>query len=144
MPNLDPPLPKGWRNQTVFTFMGPNVDSVPHIVTVIRDTSGRKLTLDEFSNEHVALLRAGQPNMSVARERRVAAAKDLVTRELLVGESGQGPANRPYRLLRFAIVDRVGYVFSCQVTRRSLKLVGRDIDSLIDSVLVDIVEESEE
>jgi hypothetical protein len=125
-------LPDGWEDRTVHTFMGPDDSGVRHMLSVVVDRDCGGLELPQF-----------------ARERINALTEPLQSYEVLKDEEKELPGGKTvhefvykwipldgriiYQKVIYMIIDGIGYSFSANFSKKTIKTIGRQVDLIVDS-----------
>ena len=134
LPNFSKNLPKGWADQSVFTFQGPDEDGVPHFLTLFVDRTAGDAELEEYAEEHIDMELENVPGTTVLNGgvKTLPGEKQIyqVTYKI-VTQDGQTVIRRQV----FAVEDEIAFTFSINFTKRSVKLVGSQVDQIVQSFM---------
>ena len=123
-------LPDGWENQTIYTYAGPDEDDNPHIMTLAVDPYAGDVPLDEYAAEHLDLLAGSLPGFELLKdEDRVLPGGRQVHEYLIKWIPGEDTIR--FRKQFFLINSEVGYSFSANFTKKTLKTVGTQMEQIV-------------
>ena len=126
-------LPGGWEDHTNYMFMGPHHVNHQHVLTLNLVRNPGQKDLEEFGRERVAALVSASGEQDVVKEGIVTLPSGQEAYEYVYKWV---PSNDRILFKRFVylLIDKVGYVFSIDFTKPSLKTVGLEVMQLIDSL----------
>ncbi|MEP0828841.1 MAG: DcrB-related protein [bacterium] len=125
-------LPSGWEDQTIYTYTGPEDSGVQHFLTLVVDKSAGKTELADYVRERRELTLNTMPGMEVLKEEARTLAGGFPAIEL-VFKWIPSDANVIYRKQVYLIVDKIGYIFSANFSKKTIKTIGTEVDRIIDS-----------
>ncbi|MBD3257311.1 DUF1795 domain-containing protein [candidate division GN15 bacterium] len=127
-------LPKGWQDQTVYNFIGPEDSGIQHSVRMIID---RHLLVKEISR--------------FARQRTQPIEDSLQSVEVLKNEETTVEGCHPswefiYKWVLaedrvmiqtyiFVICEKMGFTFEARFTKRTFNTVGRQLHEVVEALL---------
>jgi len=125
-------LPDDWQDQTVYTFMGPDDSGMQHMMTIIIDKDAGDMELEDFARERIDNIVDTMPGVEVLKDEQ----KDL--------ENGNTVHEFVYRWIpsddkvifkkqMFMILDGIGYTFSADFTKKTLKTIAMQVEQMINS-----------
>lgn len=127
-------LPKGWEDQTVHFFMGPEDSGVQHSLTLVIDHYLSTSDLAEY-----AQLKTEQYLQSLS-------GGELIKNEQITLENGTPawvavcktvPSEAQIVLQKrvYVIVDDIGYIFSSNSSRKTILTIGKQVEMIISSLV---------
>ena len=125
-------FPDAWQDQTVHTFMGPDDGGIQHMLTVIIDKNVGDMELNDFARERIDNVIDTMQSIEVLKDEQ----KDL--------ENGRPVHEFVYRWIPtpdkvifkkhiFMILDGIGYTFSADFSKKTLKTIAMQVEQMIDS-----------
>jgi len=127
-------LPGEWEDQTVYHFRGPRLGDTEHMVRLTLDRNLQHDEIKSFATEKSNPIKNQAQNIEVLKDKEVTIeggypvwefiykwvmADDLVT----------------YHKYVFVIAGKLGFTFSCDFTKKTFKILGLQIQDLVDSVV---------
>lgn len=134
LPDFSKNLPEGWQDQSVFTFQGPDEDDNSHFLTLVVDRGAGDVELEEFAEERIDMELEALPDMVVLNS----GVKSLAGGQQVYNVTYKwiGPDEKVViRRQAFAVNDGSGFVLSINFTKRSVKLLGSQVDRIIESLV---------
>ncbi len=125
-------LPPDWEDQTIYTYMGPEDSGVQHFLTLVVDKSAGKTELVDYVREKRELTLNTMPGMEVLKEEQKALDSGFPAVEI-VFKWIPSDENIIYRKQVFLIVDEIGYIFSANFSKKTIKTIGTEVDRIINS-----------
>ena len=125
-------LPRGWENETIHLFRGPMDGGLQHYLRLVIHPKPASRDLEEFAQDHIAIVKESDPSMEVLREE----ARTLDNgREVFEFTYKSMPSDDRVLFHKFVymMVDRKGYLFSCEFTKRTKKTVGLEVEKILNS-----------
>jgi hypothetical protein len=136
-------LPHGWENQTVYHFRGPSDGEREHMVMLVINRHLQHDDVVDFAKEQIDPMVSNLQGTEVMKDEEVTLddgnpAYEFVYRWM--------PAEGVSIIKKyvFVIADGLGFTFSCEFSRKSLKTVGAGMLDLIESLVPGTYEEIEE
>jgi len=136
-------LPKGWEDQTVYSFNGPDIDGQPHTLTL---TVARRLVDDDvepFARDRINPIVDNLQGLEVLKDEATTVEGCFPSHEFacrwIPGEGVQ-----LYQRYIFVIAYGMGFTFSATFSKKSHKLLGEQMKDVIESVLPGTYEPLEE
>ena len=111
-------LPPDWEDQTIYTYMGPKYAGKTELADYVREK--RDLTLNTM------------PGMEVLKEEQKILDSGFPAIET-VFKWIPSDDNIIYRKQVFLIVDKIGYIFSANFSKKTIKTIGTEVDRIINS-----------
>ena len=134
LPDFSKNLPEGWEDQSVFTFQGPNKDGVSHFLTLLVDRRAGDAELEEYAEEHIDMELEAIPSMTVL----TSGVKTLPGEQRIYQVTYKIIASDESVIIRrqvYSVNDSTAFVFSINFTKRSVKLLGNQVDQIIQSLI---------
>lgn len=125
-------LPDDWTDQTVHTFMGPDDSGIQHMLTVIIDRDAGDIELNDFARERIDNMVDTLQSVDVLKDEQ----KDLENGEPVhefVCRWIPTDDKVIYKKQIFMIVDGIGYTFSADFSKKTLKTIARQVEQMIVS-----------
>jgi hypothetical protein len=132
LPHFDVGLPAGWQDQTAYTFVGPELGGLQHILTLIVDHFAGDTELVDYARERIDLLIDSMTGLEVLKEEEKTLASGLEAYEVVV-KWLPTDENVIFRKQVYIVDDGIGYTFSINFSKRTMKTIGVQIDQIIDS-----------
>jgi hypothetical protein len=125
-------LPTGWEDETIYTYKGPDDSGVQHRITLVIDRATRASSAEEFARARIDAALATLQGAEILKE----GAKEL--------ESGIPAYECVYRWIPagsdalfvrnvYLLADGAGYAFSGAFSKKTLKTIGVEMDSIVES-----------
>jgi hypothetical protein len=126
-------LPKGWLDQSLFVFSGPDVKGQPLQIFMLIDRGAGDLSLEEYAGERIDATIQQDPTMEVLKRE---------TQELpsgtevfdFVGRSIPAEGETLFKRHVYLIKGDVGYVFTANFNKKTLKTLGVQMMQIIDTL----------
>ena len=131
-------LPSGWVDQSVYTFKGPLVDGLEHllIVTLDRRLPPDATTLAPFVEQKSSVIRKSYPESRVMKDGAVTL--DNTNAHELVLEWPMSETLTRIVQYYFAIVENTGFTFWSTYADVSFSLLRSDVRKLVVSLLAQV------
>jgi hypothetical protein len=125
-------LPPDWEDQTIYTYMGPEDSGVQHLLTLVVDKSAGKTELADYVRERRDLTLNTMPGMEMLKEEQKTLDSGFPAVEI-VFKWVPSDESIIYRKQVFLIVDEIGYIFSANFSKKTIKTIGTEVDRIINS-----------
>ena len=125
-------LASGWEDQTIYTYIGPENSGFQHLLTLVVDRYAGKTGLSDYVREKREMTLNTMPGMEVLKEEEKTLASGYTAIEL-VFKWIPSDQNIIFRKQVYLIVDEVGYIFSANFSKKTIKTIGTEVDRMIDS-----------
>lgn len=128
------PLPDGWEDQTVYRFKGPDDGDTEHVVSLVVDRHAGKAPVDEYARLRVdTALDTLQPSEALKDEAVTLSNGQMAWEAVLkwVPVDDQVILHK----MVFVVHNGVGYAFTGNFTKKTIKTVALDMDRVIVSIL---------
>ncbi|MCP4684484.1 MAG: hypothetical protein GY867_03450 [bacterium] len=134
LPDFSKNLPDGWEDRSVFTFQGPESDGVAHFLILLVDRGAGDSELEEYAEEHIDMELEAMPDMKVLTGgvKTLPGEKQIyhVTYKMIAADDSVVIRRQVY-----SVEGGSGFVFSINFTKRSVKLLGNQVDQIIQSLV---------
>ena len=125
-------LPEGWVDQSIYIFNGPEAGGFKHNLTLVIDNVLEDNDLEAFAQERIDILLNSTPGTEVLKQ------------EIKTRSSGQQACEAVIKWIPvdgtvvfqkkvFLIVDDIGYTFSANFSKQTIKTIGPEVERMIDS-----------
>ena len=131
-PQFGMELPDDWQDQTAYTFVGPEYGGMQHILTLIVDQQAGDVELTDYARERIDLLLDSMTGLEVLKEEEKTLDNGLGAYEVVV-KWLPTDENVIFRKQVYVLDDGIGYTFSINFTKRSIKTIGVQVDQMISS-----------
>jgi len=125
-------LPDGWTDGTVYTYLGPDEGGVQHILTVSRDDDLEGRDLAEFAREHIEATVAALAGTETLKDEPKELPDGRTVHEFVcrwIPVDGKAI----FRKQVYLVAGGSGFVFAANMTKRTMKTVGVEIERMINS-----------
>ncbi|UCD17303.1 MAG: DcrB-related protein [Candidatus Zixiibacteriota bacterium] len=125
-------LPDGWKDQTAYTFMGPEIRGVQHMVTLSIDTALEHDDLAEFARSRIDMLAGTMQGMEILKEEQRTLENGTPVYEMAcrwIPVDGAVMFQKYY----YVIHDGAGYTFAGTFTKQTLKTIGVEIERMMNT-----------
>jgi hypothetical protein len=119
--NLD--LPDHWSDQTAYYFVGPEVNGVPHMLTVTLDRQLQDKDLETFARRRIDLQVEATGGLEVLKDEPTTLPSGKEVHEF-VGRWIPSDDHIVFKKTVYLIVEGIGYTFAADFSKHSLKTVG--------------------
>ena len=127
-------LPSGWHDQTVYQYQGPEISGQFHTVSLSLDRQLADRNIDRFARDRIDPILESYQGL------------DVLKREEVTLEGGNSVYEFAYRWIPsegvqlfgkyvFVIKDDIGFCFSCSFSKKSFKMLGGQMNDLIESLV---------
>lgn len=125
-------LPDEWQDQTVHTFMGPDDSGLQHMVTIIVDKDAGSYGLEEFARERIDNVVDTMQSIEVLKDEQKELANGILVHEFVYRWI---PTDDKviFKKQVFMIIDGIGYTFSADFTKKTLKTIAMQVEQMINS-----------
>jgi len=138
--NLD--LPDGWDNKTIYTYMGPDDSGVQHILSLVVDDDIETTNVSEFAGQRTEVIRENMSSITVLKDESKELPSGRVVHEFVYKWI---PTDDKiiFQKVVYLLLDDIGYTFSCNFSKKTIKTIGLQVDQIIDSFNREDEEEEE-
>jgi hypothetical protein len=139
---FDSELPGEWRDQTVYTFMGPDDSGVQHIMTLVVDSETGGLELEDFAQERIDAVMNAIQGAEVLKSELKQLPNGRTVYEFVYKWV---PVDNKIILQKvvYLIIDDIGYTFSANFSKKTLKTIGHEVEQIINSFRPAEIEDNE-
>ncbi len=125
-------LPEDWVDQSVYMFNGPEVNGFQHNLTLVIDTALQDYDLESFARERIDTQLTATPGMELLKEEAKTLPSGTEAYEAVIKWI---PVDGTiiFQKRVYLIVDEVGYSFTANFTKQTIKTIGLQVDQIIDS-----------
>jgi hypothetical protein len=125
-------LPDGWENQTVYTYMGPDDSGVQHILTLVVDDKVEGYSLSDFAGQRIDTVKDTMQSITVLKDEPKELPSGRVVHEFVYKWI---PTDDKiiFQKVVYLMLDDIGYTFSCNFSKKTIKTIGLQVDKIIDS-----------
>lgn len=125
-------LPDGWEDRTVYSYMGPDDSGVQHVLTLTIDRHAGGVTLREYARDRINQVVNSLQSLEILKEEEKTLpngnpAYECVYKWVPVKEK------IIFRKLVYMILDDIGYTFSANFSKKTIKTIGVEVDQIINS-----------
>ncbi len=128
------PLPRGWEDQTAYTFMGPVERGVQHILMMILDRHLQHTSVRSFAREKVTPILSSLQGVEILKDEEVTIPGGNPVYEF-VYKWIPGEGNVLIQKYVFVFCDGIGFTFSARFSKTTLKTVGLQMPRIIEALL---------
>lgn len=124
-------LPDDWEDRTVYTFMGPDDSGVQHILTLVVDPEVDD-DLPEFARERIDAALESLQGAEVLKDEEKTLENGRTVHELVyrwIPTDG----NVIFQKVAYMVLDGIGYTFSANFSKKTIKTIGLQVEQIIDS-----------
>lgn len=125
-------LPKSWVNETVYLFRGPEDGGLQHYLRLVVHPDVGKRNLEDFARDHIESVKQNLGSIEVLREEPRELENGLQTYEFVYKWI---PTDDKVIFQKFIylVIDRKGYMFSCEFNQRTRNTVALEVEKIINS-----------
>jgi hypothetical protein len=125
-------IPDGWEDQTIYTYKGPDDSGVQHMMTLVVDLYVNASTAEEFARPRIDTAMATLQGAEILKEDAKQLASGFPAYECVYKWVPSGADARFVKTV-YILVDGVGYVFSGNFSKKTIKTIGTEMDQMIES-----------
>lgn len=126
-------LPDGWEDQTAHTFTGPEVNGVPHLLTLVIDSNVAEDDLAGFAEDRIQRVKETLPSAETLKEEERTLPSGMHVYEWVyrwVPTDDQVLFKKHV----YAMIAKKGYIFSATFSKHSMQTIGVEVEQMIDSL----------
>jgi hypothetical protein len=132
MPIFNCDIPEGWEDHTIYMFMGPQHFQHQHVLTLNLVHKPGQNDLEDFGKERIEAMIGTSDDLDVVKDKIISLPSGKEAYEFVYRWIPSG--NRIlFRRIVCMLINKIGYVFSVDFTKPSLKTVGLEVMQFIDS-----------
>jgi hypothetical protein len=127
-------LPEGWDDQTAYTFMGPEVNGVQHLLTLVIDKNIGDTDLYNFALDRIDPVRSSLQGIETLKEEERTLPSGVPVYEWIykwIPTEG----NVIFKKQVYMLIGKRGYSFSASFSKQSFKTIGVEVDQMINSFI---------
>lgn len=136
-------LPSGWNDQTVYHFKGPDLDGKDHTVTMTIDRNPQVDNIGEFASMRTSPILNSLQGVEVMKNEETTIEYGNPSWEFVY----KWVLSDDIKLIIknvYVFKNGMGFSFDCEFSKKSYKLLGGQMKSLIDSLVPGTYEPIEE
>ena len=136
-------LPDGWEDRTVYLYMGPDDSGIQHNLQLVIDPDVSNADLSEYAHDRFDSLASSLQGAEVLKQEEKILPSGRRVFECVykwVPVDGQILFNK----VIYMIIEKSGYTFSANFSKKTIKTIGVEVDRIIDSFMPGIVQTEEE
>ncbi len=125
-------LPDGWADRTVHYFLGPEHSGVQHMLQLVVDRELQTDDVAEYARDRIDQVIETMPSAEALKEGPRTLSGGVPVYEAIyrwVPPSG----TVTFQKLVYMIRDGIGYGFSANFSKKTIKTIGVEVDRIIDS-----------
>jgi hypothetical protein len=125
-------LPDSWKNETIYTYKGPDDSGVQHNLVVMVDTELETQDLNSYAQQRIQAMMNTLNGFELLGQRERPLKSGLGAYEAVfkwIPTEGKVIFQKQVYL----ISDGKGYNFTASFSKKTLKTIGNDVDAIIDS-----------
>lgn len=126
-------LPDDWTNNTVYTYMGPDENGLQHILNLTTDTFAGKSDLVAYARERIEIVLENIHSAEVLLEEE-RTLENGHQAYVCVYKWSPSSEQIVYQKLVYMIVNKIGYNFLANFTKKTIKTIGIEVDRIINSL----------
>ncbi len=135
-------LPDGWEDKTIYTYMGPDDSGVQHILTLVVDENVDSMNVSEFAAQRIDVIKDSMASITVLKDELKELPSGRTVHEFVYKWV---PADKViFQKFVYLLINDVGYTFSCNFSKKTIKTIGLQVDGIIDSFNPERIEEETE
>ena len=127
-------LPSDWQDQTVYVFRGPDIGEVEHRLMITVDRYLQHENITDFAHEKTAPIMDSLSGLEVIRDEEITienghpahvfVCKWIPTDEKII-----------FKKYVFVMGHGMGFMFFCDFSKKSMKMLGGQMNDIIESLL---------
>jgi hypothetical protein len=136
-------LPEGWEDRTVHLFTGPDDSGVQHMLNLTIDAEVQNYELNEYARERIDQIIDTVQGVEILKEEEKTLPNGNRAYECVYKWI---PADETiiFKKLVYMIIDGMGYTFSANFSKKTIKTIGVEVDGIIDSLVAGAARNDEE
>lgn len=136
-------LPKGWRDQTVYHFVGPEDSGLEHSVRMTIDRGPVPPDIAQFARRRTQPIKDSLQSVEVLKDEDITEADCNPCWEF-VYKWIPSDSRVMIQTTVFVITDTMGFVFESRFTKKTYQTIGRQIHEVIEALLPGTFEPTED
>lgn len=125
-------LPEAWTDQSVYMFNGPEVNGFQHTLTLVVDAVLLDNDLEAFAQERLETQLSSTPGMEILKQEMKALPNGNEACEAVI-KWVPVDGTIIFQKRVYMIIDEVGYSFTANFTKQTIKTIGLQVDQIIGS-----------
>jgi hypothetical protein len=127
-------LADGWKNETVYTYKGPDDGGVQHNLVVMIDDEIDTKDLQYYAQQRIQAMKDTLQGFELLAEnpRKLKSGLDAYD---VVFKWAPGAGKVIFQKQVYIISGEKGYNFTASFSKQTLKTIGNDVDAMIDSFM---------
>jgi hypothetical protein len=128
------PLPTGWDDQSAYHFVGPEEGGINHTITLYVDRYLQQQDIASFARQHIDPIVNMLEGVEVLKDEDVSVDGGNPVWEFVYRWI---PAEGIVKFYKYVFVfwGGMGFTFSCEFSKHTLKTVGSQFPDIVDAVL---------
>lgn len=127
-------LPKGWEDQTAYTFRGPTMGEVEHLLMLYLDRTGRHQAVRDLAQEHIDPIVKNVQGLEVLKDQEVTLDDGNPCYEF-VAKWVPGDGVVILKRYVFVLAEDLGFAFVCDFSKKSFQELAGQMDDIIESLV---------
>ncbi len=125
-------LPDGWEDETVYSYKGPEDSGVQHRLCLVIDRTAGDVEAEEYARARIDATMCSLQSAELVNEgpRTLPSGKQVYE---AVCKWVPADDQVIYHKQIFLVTDGVGYTFSANFSKKTLKTIGVEVNGIIDS-----------
>jgi hypothetical protein len=125
-------LPEGWIDQSLYVFNGPDEGGFQHSLMLVIDNVLEDDDLERFAQERIDGVLNTTSNTEILKQEKKTLANGTEAVEVVIKWIPvEGKIIFQKRV--YMIIDDVGYSFTANFTKQTMKTIGLDVSRMIES-----------
>ncbi len=133
-------LPKGWQDQTVYYFIGPEIDGTGHQMILTLDRNLQQEEIGSFARKKTGPIVSSLGGLEVMKDEEVTLEGGNPAYEF-VCKWVPSDQMTVIKMFVFVFYDDIGFSFSCDFSRKSYKMLGSQFRKIVEDLLPGTYEE---
>ena len=125
-------LPEEWEDQTMYIYKGPEINGFQHDLMLVIDDVLESDNLKDFARERIDVLMNSMQNMEILKEEEKTLENGYKAYEAVIKWI---PVDDKiiFQKRVYMIIEGIGYTFSANLTKMTMKTIGLQINKIIES-----------
>ncbi len=125
-------LPSDWEDQTIYTYMGPEDSGTYHVMTLNIDHHVQAVSLSEYAREQIDAVLNSLQGAEVLKDEEITLENGNQAHEFIYRWIPTDD-NVIFKKMVFMLLDDVGYIFTANFTKKTMKTIRHEVDQIINS-----------
>ncbi|MFC1572765.1 DcrB-related protein [Candidatus Eisenbacteria bacterium] len=126
-------LTEGWQDQTVHSFVGPEGEDAQLSLFLRVEPEPESSDLVQYAHTRRNMMISALPDLEVLKDEEVELPSGRPAYDV-VGKWIHPDGRTLFRRYLFLLRDGVGFVFWSDLSKRTLRIYGPEIDAMVDTV----------